>query len=125
MERLEIKDQIHTHTEWGRLEKELEGKKIYSPLRHPLKVWESWVRRNNPERGFPYITFAFNWYAMHMIDTMYDVEFVNLETQDDSRITDWERIGHHENGEYFEFPVPIDMKKLFNLPFVKRHYGLL
>lgn len=122
MQRLDIKDQIHSHAEWCRLQKELEGKKIYSPLRHPYKVWESWTVRNNPDRAFPYITFAFGWYAMHMIDTMYDVEFINLETQEDSRITDWSAEGHAVGKGYIKTPIPTDMKKLFNLPFVKRHF---
>ena len=59
---------------------------------------------------------------MHMIDILYDVEFINLETQEYSRITDWSREGHAEDKGYFKIPAPIDIKKLFYLPFVERHF---
>jgi len=121
-QRLGVEECIHSHAAWDRLIKDIEGKKIYSPLRNPINVWRSWSRRTNPERGFPYITFSFAWYTMNILDQLYDVEFINLEAQDDSRITNWSPVGDDEKGTSYEAPMIDDFRKVFQLPFVKRHY---
>ena len=58
---------------------------------------------------------------MNILDQMYDVEFVDVEAQQDSRINDWSPVGDDEKGD-FEVPIIDDFRKVFYLPFVKRHY---
>jgi len=121
--RLGTENMVHTDMPWDLVQRKLEGKKIYSPLRHPSKVWQSWANRFAPGPAFPHIAFAWQWYAMDIIDTLYDVDFINLETQDDPRIKDWSPVNHYGGKRHSFEPPPHDLKRLYRLPFVLRHFG--
>jgi hypothetical protein len=60
---------------------------------------------------------------MHTIDQMFDVDFIDLENQSDSRISNWDKIGDQDYGD-FNHP-KIDLGVIYELPFVERTYGKL
>ena len=124
-ERLGIEAQAHHTTgNWTSLRRRVEGKQIISPLRAPPDVWKSWARRHefksHSGEPFPYARFFSAWYVMHTLDMLFYVDFICVDKREDPRIKDWERIGHHDTG-CEGLPV-IDLRPLYFLPFVKKHY---
>jgi hypothetical protein len=118
-QRLGVEKSVHTISKWGSLYNQVEGKQIFAPLRHPTDVWKSWARRK--KGPFPYAEFFSAWYIMHTLDMLFDVDFICLDKRDDPRITDWAPIGQDDPGNP---GVPlIELRPLFSLPFVKKHYG--
>jgi len=118
-ERLGVEKSVHTISKWSSLYNQVEGKQIFAPLRHPTDVWVSWARRKKDP--FPYAEFFSAWYLMHTLDMLFDVDFICLDKRDDPRITDWAPIGHDDPGSP-GLPL-IELRPLFFLPFVNRHYG--
>jgi hypothetical protein len=131
-ERLGIEKSVHTHSKWESLYKQVEGKQIIAPLRHPNDVWESWARRKNPPgtgrkahdsvmEPFPYATFFSAWYNMHTLDMMFDVDFICVDKCDDPRITDWTPVGDGDKGSVVR--PATELLPLYYLPFVRSRYG--
>ena len=122
-ERLGIGENVHTYQDWYFLIEKVTGRELIAPLRDPLSVWESWSKRY---ANFPYFTFAFHWYGMHVLDQLYDIDFICLEQKSDPRIKDWSSVGseklEYNNPGALQSP-PADISALFALPFVKRHYN--
>lgn len=118
-ERLGVEKSVHTISKWSSLYHQVEGKQIIAPLRHPNNVWGSWARRKKDP--FPYAEFFSAWYLMHTLDMLFDVDFICLDKRDDPRITDWTPLGHDGPGPY-GLPL-IELRPLFFLPFVNRHYS--
>ena len=64
--------------------------------------------------------FATGWFNMHLLDILFDVDFINLEAKNDPRITNWKPIGNDDYGPYERGE--IDLRPIYKLPFVKRHF---
>lgn len=121
-ERLGIEHHVHTHKSWEIICKEIAGKRLVSPLRHPLNVWKSWAKRHRVTR-FPYIGFAASWYLMHTLDMLYEIDFIDLEVKTDPRIKNWSRVGDDDVEVTVEDTLPPgDFNQLYKLPFVQRFY---
>jgi len=121
-ERLGVKKYIHTTCPWDALLERVKDKKIISPLRHPSDVWKSWARRKNPKtEPFPYALFIGAWHTLHTLDMMMDVDFICVDKCADPRITDWGPVGDKDYGPYDL--KQIDLRSIFSLPFVNKHYG--
>lgn len=119
--RLGITDIVHSMAPWEFLLEQIEGKRIVSPLRHPMNVWKSWCKRYASSEGFAWQTWGFAWRTIEILDSMYEIDFIDLEERRDPRIEDWspENMEHNFPND---IPQPIDFNKIFKMPFVARHY---
>ena len=124
-ERLGIKDRVHTVFPWENILKKVEGKKIIAPLRRPRDAWKSKIRRMNPELLAENTVGWFNsWYMLHALSLVKEIDFIPVDLKQDPRITDWTPVtgeGHLNNTEFLD--VGINLRKLYDLPFVKRFYN--
>lgn len=121
-ERLGVKDYVHTICPWDALLERVKDRQVISPLRNPSDVWKSWARRKNPKtEPFPYALFIGAWHVLHTLDMMMDVDFICVDKCSDPRIKDWEPVGNRDYGPYDL--KPIDLRSIFWLPFVNKHYG--
>ena len=122
-ERLGIEEHIHTHTNWRTLWGRVENRTIIAPLRRPDHVWRSWCRRRDgPEIANWCGSFFMAWGIMHTLDQMMEVEFVCLDKKEDPRISDWSRIGDGDSYHARWKLHKADLRSLYKLPFVHRHY---
>lgn len=127
-ERLGIEEIIHTELSWRELVNKTAGLgDLVSPLKPPMAVLKSAVRRTPPELAFDQAGWIHNWYMMHALSMIRTINFIDLLAQDDPRITDWSPVGHNDGGNrpmYDDRPMPdMDLGRIYELPFVKRRYG--
>ena len=116
---LDMEEHVHTHWEWERQMALIEGHDLLVPLRNPVDVWGSWCRRNEAI-VFPYGEFFMAWNGLHLLDTMFELDVICVDKMTDPRISDWGKVGEYER---FAPPLPIDLRSVYNLPIVKRHYN--
>ena len=64
--------------------------------------------------------FIRSWMQMHTLDMMCDIDFICVDKQEDPRIKDWSPVGDTDPGETVH---DLDVDFLYELPFVKHHYG--
>ena len=116
-ERLDIDKSniIHTFTELSQVVKDIQGRKILSPIRRPKDVWESWCKRGRPN----YAKFMYSFFTLGALASMYPVDFIAVDKQEDSRIDDWSKVCH-DNRE-IECPV-VDLSPLKMIPFIRDSY---
>lgn len=121
-DRLGIRGNIHSAAHWDTLIEQVNGKKIYTPLRDPYKVWLSWCKRwRKAKESVPVEQFFASWFNLHALSLIYNIDFVNIEAQDDPRITNWTPIGKTEPCEC-TVP-PIRLGPIYGLPFVKSSFS--
>jgi hypothetical protein len=54
---------------------------------------------------------------------MYEVDFICIDKCNDPRITDWSKVGD-DDGSHSHWKLhKTDLRPLYKLPFVQRHYG--
>ena len=121
-ERLGVKDHVHTTGYWSELVQLLENKKAIVPLRKPASVWRSWCRRH--EAGnFPYGEFFLAWGALHALDQTMELDVICVDKQEDSRIVDWAPVGNEDQNRARWELIKADLRPLYKLPIIYRHYG--
>jgi len=119
--RLGIKDHIHTVALWEHLLEKTEGRTIISPLRNPVSVWRSTTRRwVTPDIPLDTHSFLRSWYMLHALSLVRDIDFIAIDKQQDERITDWAPVGKGDEGRAVH--PDIDLKPLYELPFIKEFY---
>lgn len=125
-ERLGIEEIVHTERNWHDLINKTAGHHLIAPLRNPMSVLSSAVRRTPPELiMFDEAGWIHNWYMMHALTLIRQVDFIVLEHESDPRITDWSPVGHNDDGErpIYNRPLPpMDLGKIYELPFVVAAY---
>ena len=125
MERLG--DTEFAHTTWGwdmiwaKLEKSQHEEPIV-PMRDPFEVWRSWCRRNKAD-AFPYADFFLAWGKLHALDQMMELDVICVDKKEDPRIDDWSNIGNGDANHSDWKLIRCDLRHLYELPIVKRHYG--
>ena len=125
-ERLGIDEIVHTERNWHDLINKTAGHYLISPLRDPVSVLRSAVKRTPPELAFDIAGWIHNWYMMHALTRIRHIDFIVIAQQADPRITDWTPVGHDDDGErpIYDRPYPaIDLGKIYELPFVDGVYG--
>lgn len=121
-ERLGVDDHVHFTLDWGRVWGNTEGRSIIVPLRQPVEMWRSWCRRHDP-KNFPYEQWFLAWGKLHALDQMTDLDVICVDKQDDHRITDWSKVGHDDNSRADWQLKKVDLREVYALPIVHRHYG--
>jgi hypothetical protein len=122
-ERLGIADHIHTIANWVKLKDRIQDKQIIAPLRSPPAALRSWCRRRAQDQVLNWIgSFFHAWHIMHALDQLYEIDFICVDKQDDPRITDWTKVGDEDQSSAHWKPHSVDLRHLYKLPFVQRHY---
>jgi hypothetical protein len=114
---------LHVCAHWGSVMRRLPADAhIIVPLRKPAHVWHSWGRRmENPDLAY----FMQGWYNLHAMSLIFDLDFIDLEAQDDPRITDWTPRGTLDEYEFTPKLLPYKHRNvLHQIPFVQERYGL-
>lgn len=119
--RLGIDEHIHIGPDWYVLLEKTQDREIVVPLRSPSDIWRSWCRRNAPDK-FPYSQFFVAWGCLHALDQMLELDVVCIDKRDDPRITDWSEVGCEDAGVAAWKLLKVDLRPLYELPIVKRHY---
>ncbi len=125
MNRFGEKKYAHTTWEWGliwELLDELPHETPIVPLRDPVQVWRSWCRRNKAET-FPYGEFFLGWGQLHALDQMMELDVICVDKKEDPRIDDWTSVGSADGNCANWKLIRCDLRSLYELPIVKRHYG--
>lgn len=119
MQRLGVSNHAHTHWPWEQLWSKLAGAEPIVALRNPVDVWQSWYKRSGDR--FPHTEFFLAWGVLHTLDCMMELDVICVDKQEDSRITDWSPVDAYVS----KYPLPPveDLRSLYGLPIVKRHYG--
>jgi hypothetical protein len=118
---LDIEDHVHIGPDWNVLLDRTRGRHVVVPLRNPSDVWRSWCRRNAPDK-FPYSQFFIAWGCLHALDQLRDLDVVCIDKQEDQRVSDWSEVGGEDSGVANWKLLKVDLRPLFELPIVKRHY---
>ena len=106
---------IHTYTEVSQVLSRLEGREVISPLRHPQSVWESWCKRGRAD----YATFMYSFFTLGALASIHPVDFIAVDKQEDSRISDWSKVGHDSRESTC---IDVDLSPLRMIPFVRDNY---
>ena len=106
---------IHTFTELSQIVKDIQGRNILSPVRHPQSVWESWCKRGRPN----YAMFMYSFFTLGALASIYPIDFIAVDKQQDSRINDWSKVCHDDRVA--ECP-KVDLSPLKMIPFVRDNY---
>lgn len=122
MDRLGVKDHIHTMANWDSLLRRITGRKVYVPMRNPPDVWRSWCRRHNP-KNFPYGQFFLAWGCLQLLDTMAEIDIICVDHKVDPRIKDWGKVGDTDASKIGWQHLKTDLRPLYRLPIVERNYG--
>lgn len=106
---------VHTYTELSQVVADIQGRRILSPIRHPQSVWESWCKRGRID----YATFMYSFFTLGALASIYPVDFIAVDKQQDSRISDWGKVCHDDR----EVKCPtVDLSPLKMIPFVREFY---
>jgi len=119
--RLGIEDHMHVGPDWYMLWERVQNRPIVVPLRSPSEIWRSWCRRNSPEK-FPYSQFFVAWGCLHALDQLCELDVICIDKQEDQRISDWSEVGSEDAGVANWKLLKVDLRPLFELPIVERHY---
>ena len=122
-----------------KLAETVEGKIVVSPLRDPVDVWRSWVKREGTGLQLPRERFTENWKRLAQMDRDYDVHYVCVDRperdeqlrvvekklSDPRRIskrlhTDWKPL-NSVSGEVSEKP---EIDWVYELDPVRKYYGI-
>lgn len=122
--RFGIAHHVHTHSNWVKIMNEIQDRQIVSPLRHPKDVWRSWCRRRHADDLTNWVSqFFIAWGNLHTLDQMYDIDFVCVDKGEDSRITDWQKVGDTD-GDSAQWKLhKVDLRPLMKLPMIQRNYS--
>lgn len=122
--RLGLQDHAHANTRWQMLWDRIEGRDVIVPLRDPSVVWRSWCRRHPGQHVLNWFGhFMAGWFNVNALDQMMEIDFICIDKQEDPRITDWTPVGD-EDGSAAEWKLhKADLRSLYYLPFVTRHFG--
>lgn len=122
MERLDIKEHVHTHTKWSTLWERTEGRSLIVPMREPAKVFRSWCRRHDPKE-FPFGEFFMAYGQLHALDQMCELDVIPIDHCADSRITDWSPVGDGDESRADWKLHKVDLRAIHKLPIVEQWYG--
>lgn len=123
-ERLGIETHVHTNCNWNALWERVHNKEIIVPLRSPDAVWRSWCRRrNHPDIGKWVASYFISWGMMHTLDQLLELDFICVDKANDPRIDNWERIGDKDESVAGWKLHNIDLRPIYKIPLVQRHYG--
>lgn len=123
-ERLGLRKIIHTTKEWTYLWSVVEDKKLYAPLRDPRQTWLSHMRRSPHSRPFNICEWVGAWFKLHALSLVKEIEFIPIEKQDHPLITDWSPVGHWDGDSDSGWMPEPDLKAIYDIPIIKKHYGL-
>jgi hypothetical protein len=60
---------------------------------------------------------------MHTLDQLFEIDYICIDKQEDPRITDWKKIGD-DDGDHARWQLhKVDLRVLYKIPFVHRHYS--
>lgn len=123
--RLGIKDHVHANANWVKLWEEVEGREVIVPLRKPPSVLRSWCRRRADRELVNWIAqFCASWFILHALDQMMELDYICIDKCEDPRIDDWTKVGD-EDGSHVRWKLhKVDLRPIYKLPFVDRHYPL-
>ena len=121
--RLRILRHVHTTCSWQQITSEVADYNIIAPLRDPKDCWDSATRRwRDLTTPFDVSRFIQGWMMMHAVTLWRQVDFIPVDLQHDKRITDWTPIGDTDPGKATRYEPAIDLKFIYELPFVKQYY---
>jgi len=121
-ERLGVEDHIHLVDPWSEVWTRIMGRHIIVPLRAPVDSWRSWCRRHDPD-NFPYAQWMVAWGLLQVLDSVMDLDIICVDKQQDSRITDWSKVGDGDRSRADWKLIKTDLRPVYTLPVVSRHYG--
>lgn len=108
-------DIIHTNQPLTSVIEKIDGRDIITPLRHPKDVWHSWCKRGKADSNL----FLFSWARLNTLCFLTPIDFIAVDKQEDSRITDWTKVCH--NPKEAECP-EVDLRGIMKMPFIRGHY---
>lgn len=122
--RLEVSEHEHANANWLKLWEKVEGRHIIVPLRKPADVWRSWCRRWPDDAVLNWAAgFFVSWTVLHALDQLCELDVICIDKCQDPRITDWQAVGDKDNGAAGWKLHKVDLRPLYKLPIVNRHYG--
>ena len=121
-ERLGISGLVHTTSDWDYILFRTDGRQVVTPLRSPLANWLSWSKKTRNLTMQRLADWYDAWYTLHALAQIKTIDFICIEKQSDSRISNWSKVGHNEKAVH-EHNLPY-LKKVYELPLVKAHYTL-
>ena len=122
--RLGIEQHVHANANWLKLVEDIGDKQIIAPLRSPESVWRSWCRRRHSDDLTNWVAqFFASWFVLHALDQLYDIDYICVDKREDSRITDWTKVGDQDENHGQWKLHKVDLRPLFKLPLVQKHYS--
>lgn len=120
--RFGVLNYIHSWVPWGQLyETAKNAEHIYIPMRNPIDVYHTWVRRNRLHGIHGVEDWCRSWYQLNAIHQLFDCDVIYVDKQEDPRIDNWEKVASNPK------PMPekwmkVDYAVLWHLPIVRNHY---
>jgi len=63
------------------------------------------------------------WGLLQVLDSVMDLDIICVDKQQDSRITDWSKVGDGDRSRADWKLIKTDLRPVYTLPVVSRHYG--
>lgn len=121
-ERMNAQLAIHTWIDWHVLYKHAqEADHIYVPMRNPVDVHETWIRRSRMRFWRDIEEWYCAWYNLNAIVHLFDCDIIYVDKQEDPRIKDWGKVGSLPKARPDHWQ-EITIERLWELPIVRDHY---
>lgn len=113
---------VHSWIDWGQLYKHAkEADHIFVPMRNPVDVYDTWVRRGRLHHPRDVESWYRAWYNLNAILHCFDCDVIYVDKNEDPRIKNWGKIGSLPKAKPDHWQ-KITIGRLWELPVIKNSY---